>query len=196
MHLCLECAQTLSFTAAFVTEHVLQLQVQTVGAGDGTSQAVRGVDSCPSRNRQKSSVLGLILSSAPHHPQQRHTAQCRPHHRAPAEVGVGRVGYACLEAAVLQPPPCTASGPKPNQAQVDRSHFACCANRTRSHRGACPLQLGVHDAHWAPSGPQAPRGSPSNLVCFKMGSQMAPDWHRVPRGPVQPSLTSSHAKGV
>lgn len=79
---------------------------------------------------------------SPHHSQLCHMGQCQPHRKTPAQASVGRLGYVCLQAAVLQSPPRVAPGTKPEQAQVDRNHFACHANKTRSCMGPA-LQLGV-----------------------------------------------------
>lgn len=165
-------------------ECVLQLQLQAWTVlwemrcpfPHGASQQWVQISQGKVKNPESLAVL------RPHHSHLCHMGQCQPHLKTPAQASVGGLGYVCLQAAVLQPPPCVAPGTKPEQAQVDRNRFACHANKTRScicqHT---PCSWGCVGKfcmmHWAPTGPQALGDWPSPSVFFKMGSNTAPDWH-------------------
>lgn len=125
-------------------ECVLQLQLQAWTVlwemrypfPHGASQQWVQISQGKVKNPESLAVL------RPHHSHLCHMGQCQPHCKTPAQASVGGLGYVCLQAAVLQPPPCVAPGTKPEQAQVDRNRFACHANKTRSCMGPA-LQLGV-----------------------------------------------------
>lgn len=126
-------------------ECVLQLQLQVCGLCCGRCDARRhklhpssGFKSL----KEQSKILGPWLCSAPTAPSYATWGSANPTTGLQPKAMWAGLGYVCLQATVLQPPPCVAPGTKPEQAQVDWNHFACHANKTRSCTGPA-LQLGV-----------------------------------------------------
>lgn len=74
MRLCLESAQTLSFTEASVRERVLQVQVWTVEAEDVVSIPTWSIPGWEISGfmslKERPKILSPWLCSARHHPQQ------------------------------------------------------------------------------------------------------------------------------
>lgn len=148
VHLCPESAQTLSFTAAFVTDRALRLQLQLWGRRhrapfpNGAPLAGRPAGSNPSRKGPKSRVPGSV-SSPPSSPSYDTQHSIWPQHQAAAQVGGGRPGVRRL--ATCGPSATSVHGPwaeayaRPGRQQP----FCLSCLQEQVPEGACPAAQGA-----------------------------------------------------